>query len=272
VLWLPSLAEITRFSLSHAEKVIARHNRLWRSQHRLVFHGSLASHRASKPVLVVVKRPVLPASKMIVLNKRMNQTAIDISQLKKETDKRFKAIEAQTQALENQLRQENNLLSSLTNMVANIDKILQDRSLPNDKPTPVEEEGSDEWVKIMWTDMWIVVGGVLFVLLLGFIILSRLALRTNSGSVDHAQHSPESPTPDVSHIDSSDDKGKDEEEYDYWGSREGVLAKLDLARAYIDMGEIQQAKETLQEVIQKGSDLQKEEALHLLSKLNGKTS
>jgi pilus assembly protein FimV len=43
--------------------------------------------------------------------------------------------------------------------------------------------------------------------------------------------------------------------------------KLDLARAYIDMGDTEGAKEILNEVIEEGSDSHKSEALALLEKI-----
>ncbi|HIQ15937.1 MAG TPA: hypothetical protein EYH38_10305, partial [Leucothrix sp.] len=43
-----------------------------------------------------------------------------------------------------------------------------------------------------------------------------------------------------------------------------IETKLDLARAYIDMGDIDGARSTLEEVLQEGSDEQKREAEDLL--------
>lgn len=57
-------------------------------------------------------------------------------------------------------------------------------------------------------------------------------------------------------------------EYDFMGSQEGVGAKLDLARAYIDMGDKQAAKAALEEVMQKGDEKQIAEAKTLMEKTN----
>lgn len=65
-------------------------------------------------------------------------------------------------------------------------------------------------------------------------------------------------------------KGHDpdvEGEYDFLGSKEGIPAKLDLARAYIDMGDKEAAREMLKEILEKGNTEQKEEARVLLSKV-----
>ena len=47
----------------------------------------------------------------------------------------------------------------------------------------------------------------------------------------------------------------------------GQSANLDLARVYVEMDDVQAAKELLQEVVEKGSDEQKEEAQGILSAL-----
>ena len=56
-----------------------------------------------------------------------------------------------------------------------------------------------------------------------------------------------------------------EDEYDYLGSREGISAKLDLARAYVDMGDTSQASQVLNEVIAHGNDEQRYTARKILA-------
>jgi len=59
----------------------------------------------------------------------------------------------------------------------------------------------------------------------------------------------------------------DEEEFDFLSDSDEVATKLDLARAYIDMGDIDGARDILQEVLQEGEAQQKEEANKLLSRI-----
>jgi len=47
-----------------------------------------------------------------------------------------------------------------------------------------------------------------------------------------------------------------------------VSTKLDLAKAYIDMGDNDGAKSTLEEVMNEGNDTQKKEAEGLLSQIS----
>ena len=62
--------------------------------------------------------------------------------------------------------------------------------------------------------------------------------------------------------------GADDEEYDYLGSRESIPAKLDLARAYIDMDDRENARIILNTVIQQGDETQKSDAKALLETLS----
>jgi pilus assembly protein FimV len=58
-----------------------------------------------------------------------------------------------------------------------------------------------------------------------------------------------------------------EAELDFLADTDEVSTKLDLARAYIDMGDKEGAKDILEEVVQDGSDEQKQEAEELLSRV-----
>ncbi len=55
-----------------------------------------------------------------------------------------------------------------------------------------------------------------------------------------------------------------DEEFDFLADADEAATKLDLARAYIDMGDKEGAKDILQEVIEEGQDAQKSEARKLL--------
>lgn len=55
--------------------------------------------------------------------------------------------------------------------------------------------------------------------------------------------------------------------YDFMGGEEGADAKLDLARAYIDMDDKESARKVLSELLIQGNDKQKTEAQQLLKKI-----
>ena len=58
-----------------------------------------------------------------------------------------------------------------------------------------------------------------------------------------------------------------ESEYDFMGSNEGIPAKLDLARAYIDMDDKKSARKVLAEVTKKGNKEQQQAAQELLARI-----
>ena len=59
----------------------------------------------------------------------------------------------------------------------------------------------------------------------------------------------------------------DEPEFDYLSGTDEAATKLDLARAYIDMGDTEGARDILDEVIAEGNDGQQQEARELIAKL-----
>ena len=71
----------------------------------------------------------------------------------------------------------------------------------------------------------------------------------------------ETPTP------SSADVMADEDDFDFLGQTDENATKLDLAKAYIDMGDNEGAKDILNEVISEGNDQQQSEARELLSQV-----
>ena len=111
---------------------------------------------------------------------------------------------------------------------------------------------------------WIMGGSVLACLLVLIFTLSR---RRPLPAVSPTQTT--SSTPLKSNV--AEETDEIEDEYDYLGSREGVAAKLDLARAYIDMGDTAQASLVLHEVIAQGSDEQRFAARQILSHITQDT-
>lgn len=66
----------------------------------------------------------------------------------------------------------------------------------------------------------------------------------------------------------SEDDAESEKEYDFMNSREAVPVKLDLARAYLDMGENDSAREVLKAVLEQGNEEQCAQARELLASVN----
>jgi pilus assembly protein FimV len=60
---------------------------------------------------------------------------------------------------------------------------------------------------------------------------------------------------------------EDDEDFAFLSDSDEAATKLDLARAYIDMGDVDGAREILKEVLQQGTETQCREAQVLLGKL-----
>src|SRR5690606_38033083 len=60
---------------------------------------------------------------------------------------------------------------------------------------------------------------------------------------------------------------EDDDEFDFLSGTDETATKLDLARAYVDMGDAEGARDILDEVINEGSDAQQSEARELLASL-----
>ena len=61
--------------------------------------------------------------------------------------------------------------------------------------------------------------------------------------------------------------GASDDDFDFFSDTDETTTKLDLARAYIDMGDAEGARDILDEVISEGSDAQQQEARDMLAKL-----
>lgn len=61
--------------------------------------------------------------------------------------------------------------------------------------------------------------------------------------------------------------GDDEPEFDFLSGTNEVATKLDLAQAYIDMGDADGARDILSEVLTEGDDVQRSEAKEMLGKI-----
>ncbi len=80
----------------------------------------------------------------------------------------------------------------------------------------------------------------------------------------------EQPEPEVAPLASSGDLGSDlegDDDFDFLSGTDETATKLDLARAYIDMGDTEGARDILDEVIAEGSEAQQQEAREMIAKL-----
>lgn len=88
-----------------------------------------------------------------------------------------------------------------------------------------------------------------------------------------AGETPETPAPAESPrepsetVEAADDMLGEDDDFDFLGETDENATKLDLARAYIDMGDAEGARDILNEVLSEGSDDQQSEAKELLARV-----
>ncbi|WP_281645431.1 FimV/HubP family polar landmark protein [Parendozoicomonas sp. Alg238-R29] len=73
----------------------------------------------------------------------------------------------------------------------------------------------------------------------------------------------------ITDSDAAGDLGQMEDEFSFLDDTDETATKLDLARAYMEMGDEEGAKDILDEVVREGSDVQQQEAKGLIEKISG---
>lgn len=68
-------------------------------------------------------------------------------------------------------------------------------------------------------------------------------------------------------LDAAEAAAEEADEFDFLADADEIATKLDLARAYIDMGDTDGARDILEEVMQEGTDTQRQEASSLLGRI-----
>ncbi|AZF06343.1 FimV/HubP family polar landmark protein [Pseudomonas sp. R5-89-07] len=88
-----------------------------------------------------------------------------------------------------------------------------------------------------------------------------------NAELDRLSQSLEHPSMEPSFTAEDAAMGDDEPEFDFLSGSDEVATKLDLAQAYIDMGDADGAKDILSEVLTEGSEVQRGEAKEMLGRL-----
>ena len=88
-----------------------------------------------------------------------------------------------------------------------------------------------------------------------------------NAELDRLSQSLESPPIEPSFTAEDAALGGDEPEFDFLSGTDEVATKLDLAQAYIDMGDADGARDILSEVLTEGSETQRGEAKEMLGRL-----
>ncbi len=95
--------------------------------------------------------------------------------------------------------------------------------------------------------------------------LDKLSASLEHPPIPEPFKAPQKPVPDA--LDSLDDLPPFEDDFDYLSGTDESATKLDLARAYIEMGDHDGARDILDEVVKEGTQGQQSEAREMLSRL-----
>jgi FimV-like protein len=265
-LHVPSLETIQKISPEVALAKVAQQNKGWLKGERLKEPQPLAKH-AKKRIAsnskheALAKAPIKQEqtqqastpqpveAKSSVLELGQNQPATTntaIPVVKEETvqSEQQKQFEQQTAAQITNLQQKTNQLQNTINILSEDIRTLTYRFIQmnaaNSKKTMSYQDFLMDNLKKY--------GPVLGASLLGLILLLYLLKQTFRKKPARTESK--------------------KDEYDYMGSQDSIPTKLDLARAYIDMGDGVAAKHALNEVLAKGNVEQQQEARDLLDQLN----
>lgn len=100
--------------------------------------------------------------------------------------------------------------------------------------------------------------------------IGSFAAQLDEVSAELEQLSAQSEPADEFELPTSDDLGgalDDEDDFDFLAGTDESATKLDLARAYIDMGDAEGARDILDEVVAEGNEAQQQEAREMIAKL-----
>lgn len=175
----------------------------------------------------------------------INMTAVQLQAL----DHRINLLEAQVDLLQKQIAINNNVTASNRDNIHQL-ALKVETNKPNQLQRAFNEFKQTTASLLLHEGLPILIGiGILAILLIVWLVLPS---SKNS-------------------LDEDDSLVEDEDEYDFMGSVEGIPAKLDLARAYVDMDDSESAEKVLADVIANGTAAQKKQAKTILTEITGKT-
>ncbi len=191
-----------------------------------------------------------------VSNSRANQPNTVLSQ--EQTMYAEEQIQLLKQALASLSNKIQGLSSAYAKLNVQVQQLQLDFSSSQVKLKPIELgvwQSFGHYVSSFPATMLLAIIILLLLVLLYLILLPRKSLSTTSTSALKTENA-------------SDDQDT-EQEYDFMGSKEGVPAKIDLARAYVAMQDYQQAKQVLDDVLAKGNNEQRQAAQAILNSIPG---
>lgn len=214
-------------------------------------------HQQAKPVLVnlpLPERTVTQNNKTVLshnmqlaqLQQQLSATQEDLKGYKRQLNERFVSMEQQNLTTQADILKIHQSLANLTQQLIVIGSKVANMTTLTAAPMTNSMSSSTSYLpknKFTW---WIIFGAVFLIVLLWMPSSKRETNNRQEPVVTETD-------PDL------------RDEYDFMGSQEAMPAKLNLARAYIDMEDFSSARQVLQEVITKGDIKEQLKAKQMLS-------
>lgn len=189
--------------------------------------------------VIIAKASNDAPTEMKTLQQQLLATQSDLTTYKQDSNKRLKTLEQQNALIASQMLVFNERLSGLKNEF-------------NSKLAAINRNAN--W-PTTWTDYlprnktawWILLGAAFLI-----VWLWMPPAKKNQSTNKERQEPTVSGDADL------------KEEYDFMNTQEAIPAKLDLARAYINMDDFLSAQQVLKEVLKKGSDSERQQAQQML--------
>ena len=194
-----------------------------------------------------------------VNNSQANQPNVILSQEQSlYADKQIQLLKKVLTGLSNKTQGLSGAYAKLNVQVQQM-KLQLDSVLNQPKANPVQFgvwQNLGHYVSSFPATILLAINILLLLVILYLILLPKKSIPTSSIAPHHK-------------TDSASDDHDTEQEYDFMGSKEGVPAKIDLARAYVAMQDYQQAKQVLDDVLAKGNNEQRQAAQAILNSIPG---
>lgn len=258
-LHLPSLSQIRAISPNQAIATIMNQNKLWQ-QNGLPAPTIIATPEKkvvkvkavpAKAVAPVAAMPIKTKQEFMALQANVTMMMDQFQQFMLVSNQRDRALAENDDIMHKQLVAMSGTVQQLSTQIENQRSTLNNLIETNSQEHIAWQQQLEEYALI-----GAVIGGCLLLLL----ALTWAKLLRNR----QAQVATSNDASQTAEMTADEDKDL-EDEYDFINSAEGIPAKLDLARAYIDMDDVESAKDVLQEVITRGNSLQIQQAKQLLS-------
>lgn len=259
LLKLPAVEQIKKISKSEAEHEVAEQNHIWHNQ--AGFKQGLKIFK--KPVMVVSKKPINAKVQVKIpdIIERLDREEFDFQEFSRQIQDQIADLQSSNNVLKAQILV---LGEHVNTLEEKITKMELAQAQEAQKPWPKFWNKTKALLNQYFNEFQFSLNNRIFLILIGILVGCLLLLIWSVTARSWKKKSIETSPHDLKQINLGND---DQDSYDPMSEEGGIAAKINLARAYIDMGNTLSAKALLDEIIATGDQMQKEEAKKLAERL-----